>query len=149
LEKEVEDSFDCSIVSEKDMIKQGYALDVFDVFGDDPYTIPIIMLTKAWMEAVEERDRMHLWKYVKSAYQELDNGYDIIDHTYRRVMANLMKREVVKPIQIQKGRRPKYDYELTAYGKAVCEKLEQSVHEQIRLKNWRRRACCLQETRVI
>lgn len=143
--EKIEGSFG-NMMSEKDMIKEGYALEVFEVFGDDPYTIPIILLTKAWMKTAEETDRMHLWGYVKSAYGELDNGHDVIDHTYRRVMTRLKKREVVKPIQIHKGRRPKYDYELTAYGKAVCEKLEQSVCEQIRLESWRIRARNLQET---
>jgi hypothetical protein len=35
-------------------------------------------------------------------------------------MARLKKREAVKPVQINKGRRSKYDYELTAYGKVVA-----------------------------
>jgi hypothetical protein len=60
LEKEVEDGFGNTMASEKDMIKQGYALDVFDIFGDDPYTIPITILTKAWMKTVKERDSIHL-----------------------------------------------------------------------------------------
>jgi tRNA(Ile2) C34 agmatinyltransferase TiaS len=101
-----------------------------------------MMLTKAWMRETlaEERRRRHLWKYVRDAYEELSNGHVVIDHTYRQVMHKLAERGVAKSVQIQKGRRAKYDYELTAYGMAVCEKLQDYVREQIRLESWRRRA---------
>lgn len=141
MEREVEDIYDNTMSSKKDIIQQGYALDVFDIFGDDPYTMPITILVKSWMSAVPEKERhnTHLWTYVKGAYKQMDNGLSINDYSYRQVLQRLKKRGVVKPIQLHKGRRPKYDYELTAYGEAVCEKLEESVKEQIRLERWRRR----------
>jgi DNA-binding HxlR family transcriptional regulator len=136
-----EDSFDSATSSDKEVIQQGYALDVFDVFGDYPYTIPLTILIKSWMSAIpeNERHRTHLWTYVRTSYRQMDNGISINDHSYRQVLQRLRKRGVVKPIQLHRGRRPKYDYELTVYGEAVCKKLEESVKKQIRLERWRRR----------
>jgi hypothetical protein len=141
LDREVEDSFDNAVTSDKEVIQQGYALDVFDVFGDDPYTIPVTILVKSWMCGIpeNERCRTHLWTYVRRAYRQMDNGISINDYSCRQVLQRPRKRGVVKPIQLHRGRRPKYDYELTVYGEAVCEKLEESVKEQIRLERWRRR----------
>jgi hypothetical protein len=129
-------------ISEEDLIREGYALNIFSIFGDDPYTIPAMILTKAWMRAIptEKRHETHLWKYVRNAYEEMNNGYNLIDYMYRRVMRRLAERDVVKPLRIHGGRRPQYDYELTEYGEAVCGKLEKYLHEQIRLERWRKRA---------
>jgi DNA-binding PadR family transcriptional regulator len=131
-----------SKVTEIDLIQKGYQLNVFPVFGDDPYTIPIIMLTKAWMKSIALKDKheTHLWKYVSEAFKKLNNAYKPADHTYRTIMDKLKERGIVKPIQFHNGRRPKCDYVLTEYGEEVCEKLKESVWAQIRLERWRRRA---------
>lgn len=129
-----------------DLIQEGYDLDVFAVFGDDPYTIPMILITKAWMRKTPPEERRagraetHLWKFVTEAYEEIENGHRPSDGKYRKIMEKLAERGLAKPIRIHNGMRPKFDYELTEYGDAVCEKHKDSVREQIRLEKWRRRA---------
>lgn len=129
------------VPSETDLVQEAYEYGVFAVFGKDPYTIPLVLFTRAWMEAVpsEERNGMHLWKYVRHAFDEA-NGHRPADQNYRTIMNTLKKREIVKAVKFQDGMRPKYDYELTEYGKRVCDKHEDSLREQIKLEKWRRRA---------
>lgn len=131
-----------SEISEFDLIREAIALNVFAVFGDDPYTIPVAILTQSWMKTVpsEERNRIHLWNYASKLYLDLNNGHGLNDHTYRRIMDRLEKRRVVDSVQIRAGRRPQFDYVLTEYGETVCEKLKTAVLEQIRLEKWRRRS---------
>ena len=130
---------------EVDLIQEGHDLDVFAVFGDDPYTIPIILTTRAWMRKTlpEERRagraKTHLWRYVTEVYEKIENGHRPSDNKYRKIMNELGKRRVVKPIRIHAGMRPKFDYELTEYGEAVCKKHKDSLREQKKLEKWRRR----------
>ena len=125
------------------LIREAYDHDVFSVFGDDPYTMPLIIITEAWMEEIPAQDRSqtHLWKYVRNGFEKCGHDeYKIIDYTYRTIMRRLAKRGVAEPIPISKGRRQKYDYELTEYGEKVCKELKSQLHTQIRLEKWRRRA---------
>lgn len=116
------------------------------MFGNDPYTIPTILITKAWMrktppeERCAGRAKTHLWKFVTEAYEEIENGHRPSDLKYRTIMRSLVKRKVARPIMIGDGPRRKFDYELTEYGEAVCEKHKESLREHIRLEKWRRRA---------
>jgi len=127
------------------LIQEGLDLDVLAVFGDDPYTIPMILTTRAWMRntTLEERRaghaKTHLWRYVTEVYEKIGNGHRPSDNKYRKIMNELGKRGVVKPIRIHGGMRPKFDYELTEYGEAVCKKHKDSLLEQIKLEKWRRR----------
>lgn len=129
-------------LSEIDLVREGYALDIFTIFGNDPYTIPLIMLTHSWMKTalLEERNNTHLWGYASKAYANLNNDWTLNDHTYRDRMDRLRKRDVVYSIQFVCGGRPKYDYALTEYGEAVYKKLRASLLEQIRLEKWFRRS---------
>jgi len=133
-------------MSEVDLIQEGHNLDVFAVFGDDPYTIPIILTTKAWTRKTPPEERRagraktHLWKYVTEVYEEIRNGHRPCDNKYRRIMDKLVERGLAKRIIIHDGMRRKFDYELTEYGEAVCEKHKDSLREQIKLEKWRRRA---------
>ncbi len=126
-------------MDEIDLIREGYDLDVYTVFGNDPYTIPLILLTQAWMNAVppEERDALHLWGFIRRLKPEIPIPPDVI---YRNRMITLRERDVVEAIKIGGRQRPKYDYVLTEYGQAVCKKHMDSLSEQIRLEKWRRRA---------
>jgi hypothetical protein len=121
------------------LVREAYALNIFSVYGNDPYTIELILLTQAWMRtrSTQKGENLHLWGFIKSLNPEIPIPPDA---TYRGRMQNLWKRDVVDGIKFGAGARPKFDYVLTEYGQAVCEKHMDSLSEQIRLEKWRRRA---------
>ena len=121
------------------LVREAYDLDVFHVYGNDPYTIELILLAQAWMKATsaDERENTHLWGFVKKLEKEIRIPPDV---TYRERMQRLWTRGVVEAIKIGRGSRPKFDYVLTEYGEAVCKEHMNSLSEQVRLEKWRKRA---------
>jgi hypothetical protein len=121
------------------LIKEAYGLGIFDVYGNDPYTIELILLNQAWMKATsaDVKENTHLWGFVKKLKPAIPIPPDV---TYRDRMKRLWKRDVVEPVKIGRGQRPKFDYKLTEYGEAVCKEHINSLSKQIRLEKWRKRA---------
>jgi hypothetical protein len=118
------------------LVREAYELGIFSVYGNDPYTIELILLTHAWMRtrSAEKPNNTHLWGFVKSLAPEIPVPPDV---TYRDRMRKLWKADVVEGIEFYTG---KFDYVLTEYGEAVYKEHTNSLGAQIRLKKWRQRA---------
>ena len=95
--------------------------------------VPYLLLCYARSKSLtpKQMEMLHLWKYVKGFYNELDSGTEREaphpnDGTYRSRMIDLKKLDLVESVEIDPIKK---DYVPTERGERVSEKLLNFLNE--------------------